>query len=518
MPFIPYQKQTGFVPKKQLGPTIESAKKTEKEITPGVPMSSLARTDIKEKPTFGSFLKDEIMGGATKKQVPEKGIAKVGAEILQRTVGSKGLLGVAQMPGRVIESALLAGDQKKLAETNLKTAELANKLMDRMKKMPEGEKKEKQKDILQQAMKQISIGQDVFNETGERILTPGEAVSTSINAALTAWSSTQGISTSLKEAAGRGAIMGAGYSGARGIEERNKPMEIAKKALIGGLVGTATSSAIYGVRTGINYLTEKLPEKLYDDALRVGKKTLDAGRSPSKVLLDENHFGTLGSLKKTAEEGIQKVSESINDKLANTDKTISSQDIIDQAVKRLGKNFSQTHSEEQLKEAISKVPINLLQENADVSMVDANQLRQQLDQMVRWEGNQLPAITKTAIKAVSNSLRENIQQSTDTAGEFSLYSNYLKTDELISDIFNKSSFIKGLNIRMSDLYLPAIVGAAKGIPLGIMTLVLESPFAKTLGAVGLNNLGNFIEKLPTETATKTGETALINYLSNLIGK
>ncbi len=106
--------------------------------------------------------------------------------IARNTIGSSGLAGVAQLPGRVIADYKASGDIEKLAEQATKFSEQSYEYT----KQARTETDPKKKLHLQNAAKQfnqsaVDLNAEIKN-LQEQNTTPGQAVGTTVNAALTA--------------------------------------------------------------------------------------------------------------------------------------------------------------------------------------------------------------------------------------------------------------------------------------------------------------------------------------------
>lgn len=186
--------------------------------------------------SFGSFLKGEIAGGAKESEKPTGEVARFATDVIQETIGSKGLLGVAQMPGKVIEAGVKTIDQKMLGETSNNLSNLTAQLVMKRNALPEGEKRTKLDKIIKDNFSQLDQIKDIFMEQEKEIITPRQAISTAGRAAATA---VGGGGKTIAQQVVRSAIAGAGYGVSGGIEEEATPSELLARGAIGGIVGGA---------------------------------------------------------------------------------------------------------------------------------------------------------------------------------------------------------------------------------------------------------------------------------------
>lgn len=209
---------------------------------------------IAVKPTFGSFLKKEITGGTTEAEMPQGGVGGFAAGLLQETVGSKGLLGVAQMPGKVIKSAILIQDKQRLSTTISTLANLTAQQVIQMRGLPEGERKDRLNQIVKdnfedlKKLNQIAVEQEQgIMETREALATTGRAIATVVG----------GGGKTLAQQSLRAGLAGAGYGVASGVEEEATPAELLKR----GAIGFATAALIPGAMKVGNAIVQKVVVK-----------------------------------------------------------------------------------------------------------------------------------------------------------------------------------------------------------------------------------------------------------------
>ena len=129
----------------------------------------------------GKFIVKDIFGGGQEKET------NIGGDLLRSTFGSRGLAGVAQMPGKVLSLPAQAKTSQMLSESAGSTAEQATQLLQRARTEKDALKKGKMikmaKELFAESQKTLQFRDEEINKD---ILSPKETLSTSINAALTA--------------------------------------------------------------------------------------------------------------------------------------------------------------------------------------------------------------------------------------------------------------------------------------------------------------------------------------------
>jgi hypothetical protein len=205
------------------------------------PVRTKTQPKIQQEPTMRSFLKSELMGGATEEETPQGGVGGFVSDLFKETVGSKGLLGATQMPGRVVESLFRSKDEQKLYESRDNLSNSVLLLTKEMQKLPEGERKEKMKKLIASSNKEITNLNTLIKENEQRIMKPEEALATSTRAAATLIG---GGGKTLAQQSIRAGIAGAGYGVSGGIEEKASPEELLKRGVVGGAIGVLTPGAM----------------------------------------------------------------------------------------------------------------------------------------------------------------------------------------------------------------------------------------------------------------------------------
>ncbi len=323
-----------------------------------------------------------------------------------------------------------------------------------------------------------------------------------------------------------GAISGAGQSAIK----NNDYKTIATDAFKSGLTGAVIGGAVGVAEKGINAVVNKSPEALYNNALKVSQKIKLAGKSPSEGLIDEGTWGSLGSIKKAAQDGIDEANTAITQKLSNTAETVKTSDILQGAMDKLKKSYGSQYTDKQLEEILLKSPVAKLFEGSDISATDANVLRQQVDKMLGdrfFLSSTESPITKEALGAVNNSLRETVKKISGTDQEFKQLSKWIQTNKVVDSAISKadSKFGVGLYDILSGTG-GAVVGGLKGdnagdriknaVIGGVTGIALEKGLNSPLLKTGLGQVVSKIGDIPTDSLGRISKTAVIQLIGDLL--
>jgi len=321
----------------------------------------------------------------------------------------------------------------------------------------------------------------------------------------------------LLKAMGIGGLFGASAS----MEKGGSPQEVAKNAILSGIGGSILEGFSELGGKAINYLTEKLPTVIYNDAIGISSKIKASGRSPVSQLMNEGIWGRLGTIVRQVSEGMETVESKISDILSKSEKTVLTNDVVRGALERLKKNFGFTHSEETLLQAIESNIPDAMRNAEQVPIKVANQIRSQLDKQLGsgffLRQAQAP-FAKEVAGAFVNELRFTVQSlEKETIPLFKIFSNYITASKATKTALMKAEQKFGLGIK--DLLLGGGGELLGGIPGAISAIfgkkLLESPAFETGAATLLKNLGSTIDKLPIDKAGNISKTVLIKAISEL---
>ena len=198
----------------------------------------------------GSFVAKDILGaGDTSK---EQGFL---GSLVQKTVGSKGLAGVGQLPGRTIASSMLAGGERGSEQARAQLSEVTTALIRKVRTLPDSDPRKAQLQTqIQDNMRQMGVAREIGTKIGESQITPREAIGTTLNAAATV-SAGLGASTAF----GRvllGTTIGAGAGAGSVLSEGGSTQEAVKSGLIGAATGFAVSGVLEGLGSALKFIAQ----------------------------------------------------------------------------------------------------------------------------------------------------------------------------------------------------------------------------------------------------------------------
>lgn len=338
--------------------------------------------------------------------------------------------------------------------------------------------------------------------------------------------------TILGKAAQFGGLSALG-TGAKTLEKGGDIKEIAKNAFYGGLTGAAIGGTIGIIGKGLKTFTQKTPEAVYNNTLRVQQKIKLAGKSPAGFLVEKGTWGNLGTFKKTTDEGIKKANEEISKTLTNNIKTISGKDIYREASEVLSKKFGKIVDPTEISGALRRVQAAGLKTNEAIPLVEANQIRQQLDKLLgdRYFLSQTESpILKEAMGTISNVLRRNIQSLSGTQSQFSQLSKWIKTQQIVDRAIGIADSKYGLGLLdvlagaggatlgftgtegdIGERLKNALIGGVAGI-------VLEKTARSAGLQTGVAQIINKLGQIPTDTAGKVNKIVVINLIKQLLSQ
>lgn len=143
---------------------------------------------------IGSFLTKDLFGGGV------NGDTNLAGDIFRSTVGSQGLAGVAQMPGKVLALPGQAQASTQLSETAGSTADQATGLLQAARNEQDPTRKQLMIDQAKKLFAQSQQTSQQRDEINQNVLTPQQTLSTAANAGLTALSGEGKLVTGATEA------------------------------------------------------------------------------------------------------------------------------------------------------------------------------------------------------------------------------------------------------------------------------------------------------------------------------
>lgn len=325
--------------------------------------------------------------------------------------------------------------------------------------------------------------------------------------------------------AGLSASSGGGSSLAGGNDIKTALTDAFKAGLTGAAIGATAGLIEKGAKT----VTSVVPERLYNNALRVTQKIEMAGKSPSRSLLDSKTYGNLGQIRRIASDNIDDANRIIDERLAANPTSIESKKIIERVNDVLVKKYGSAYTPQQLNEIVNSLPAADLFKKPVLTLREANKLRSQIDGILGdrffFSQGQNP-ISRNALGVVANELRGTVQNLSGLQPEFKKLSTYITTKKLTDRAIAIAD--KKFGLGLIDVISGAggaVIGASsgdsigdrlKGAALGATGLILgekifRSPAMQTKAAVVLDQ----INKMPTDTAGRISKATITKLLGEL---
>lgn len=464
--------------------------------------------------------------------------------IYQSTLGSKGLAGIAQLPGKAVSAISEYGpggqrqqeSQYGLSENISKqAADLALRATKETDPAKKAKLKEQARVLTEEAQNLINSSKEIGNFTDT---TGKQALGTSVNAATTAASF--GALAPAKIAVGQGgaafaksasvalaknATVGAGYSAGESLQGDDSWKNIAKESFIGGLTsGVAVTGLSTAGGLAKNAATNSA-QALMDKALKISKLVIEKGKSPSKQLLDNGTWGTLGSMYKQVGQGIERAKAKIAPKLANTPGGLSEAEVRNGVFTALKKEVGDLYSDKQINQMVNQVPLNAFKKNGGkfLPWVDVNNIRSQLDRELGdrfWMSNANPTLAKRASEAATNFMRNAVKKSTGTAAEFAEEAKLITARKALHSALALAQ--KNYGIGFTDI-LFGLAGFSQGDSIGERATnaallvgsekIVRSSLLKSAGAQVLKKSVKVGSKVANSAVGKGFRTAIIKGIS-----
>ncbi|MFP5263749.1 MAG: hypothetical protein ACLGJB_17855 [Blastocatellia bacterium] len=305
--------------------------------------------------------------------------------LFQSTLGSKGLAGIAQLPGKVISTYLTKGADQNVAQSAGDLAHITTQLIHKAQSLPDGDPRKMQLlNTAQENMKSLGISNDELSNLEGAKTTAGQAAGTGLNAGLTAATFGAGAAPTLPLRTAEGGVIGGGYKLASNLQE-GKPLT--KGVLGSSLFGAAIPLAGEGVSkliTGVGKGLKAVGEKIQLSKLRPSSADLADGFNIANV----RKYGVGGSLGDSLVKTNAKLNDlttQLNDKLQSSDHQINLQDIFDDTASVLkgskAKNFGENKAIHSQLDALAK---EINEVGASVSIPDAQLVKQAVGTKGSW--------------------------------------------------------------------------------------------------------------------------------------
>jgi hypothetical protein len=305
--------------------------------------------------------------------------------------------------------------------------------------------------------------------------------------------------------AGKNAALGAAYGAAGGLNDNKSGEDLAKSTLTGSLLAAGTFGAGELLGKAKQAITEKLPERLMNTAI---KPTLEDLRKNIKVgsdtlgkeLLQEKVKGSPETLLKIADTRLQKYEDQLQTVLKNSSGKIR-KDALAKYLEPLVNEIAETPGKQAEFEQIVQILSELPQE---MSLQQANRIKRNIYKEIRNVGYKLDANLSTkreTLKQLARGLKTEIENSVG--------------DNTVKDINKKLSTYGKLEGRVVDLLargnknnlfsLTDTILAGGGFvnPLAFAALIAKKGLGSVTGKTYTANILNKASKVGTGVVGKT---------------
>lgn len=235
--------------------------------------------------------------------------------LVQNTIGSKGLAGVAQLPGRVAADYQASKEQERLGAQVKSLSDVVLQAFQRAKAMPFGPERDRAYEIAIESNSHLMELNNQLAMIGKYNMTPGQALGTTANAALTAATAGTGsltakgassavgkfggnlsastiskvgqAATSLPARALEQGALGAGFTAASNLQEERP---IGEGAGLSALVGAAfpvVGAAAVGTKKLVQDKLSGGAEGIINSLIKPLSKNFGYGKDPARGILNE---------------------------------------------------------------------------------------------------------------------------------------------------------------------------------------------------------------------------------------
>ena len=300
-------------------------------------------------------------------------------------------------------------------------------------------------------------------------------------------------------------ILGGTSGLGKGIEQEKSVGDVLKQTFTSGVMSAAT----YGVLAGAGKVAKSVLKEL---PVRLMRSTAKLEKEAAQQILDAKQVGSLGKLKGFADAEMKRLNGVIQSKMQAKNGTINSKEFIDDVVTKIQKEFTGVSKDKILK-AIKSADIEPFLKNKTVDFVSADKIRQELGNAIgnAWRTDN-PKFHSTVRETLWKGIVNRVRPQTNTTAEFAQYAPLIQATKSIAKTMANQSTKFGLSLYdIPAGGIGAAVGGAPGVIGGmVLRRMVDSTTGKTVTAVGINELGKIIEKIPTDTAGKISTTLLIN--------
>lgn len=327
-----------------------------------------------------------------------------------------------------------------------------------------------------------------------------------------------------------GAVSGAGGAAASG----GGTGDIIKSAILSGTIGAALGAGTKVAGKAVTALTKKAPAKIYNTTIKTSLPDTKAavrygGKTLGDDLVERGVTGSDKQLFKKAATAIQENETKLQGILSKSKQTISRDEIapyLDDLISKKGATPGLAADVETVKAILNEYP-------KQIPIAKANEIKRNLYNALTDTAFRLdPSLTtkREAMKAIAKGIKTEIENKTATEVGTGVVKGINKElavfGKLQDRALDKIARVNKNNLLgLGDMFALGS-GAALGAATGGSSIVgaafveglkraLGNTAVMTRGAVVLDRLGKYLDKLPTDEAGKISKAALIQLLNEV---
>lgn len=325
------------------------------------------------------------------------------------------------------------------------------------------------------------------------------------------------------EGFGAGTLLGT----EQGLTENKSVGESLKQGLTTGLVSAATAGTIQGASELVRYVTSpSITNKIYDSGIGTSKKTIQAGRSPARAMIDEGSVGTARRLYQKAADTIDEVDPQIDKILANSKKIVNSNQVYESIAKGVNESALNTGANKYTAEEVRQIlqdnlpqARSLLTSN-NMPLENVNRLRQLMDRTLgdpAFKGNALP-FGKEVMYDTSNALRNLVKSNAkETVPLFDRYATSVEAMKALN-----SEMAKPHALRHMVSMMAAVGGGELGMTAAAVNEAAQSTIGQTGAAVAMDKLNKVFlasdKSLKMQLIKKVTDVAGKNFIKGAVSE
>ncbi len=259
-----------------------------------------------------SYLGKELLTGGAQRTGEEGFALGFGKDIAETTFGSRGLAGVAQLPGLVAGQLPALQSRRATAENAGQLANATTELIKRRREETNPIRKQRLTEMINSNLAQLQESNQAGQELDRFVRTPGQALGTTGNAALTlatlgtgniatrgalsaaeslapkALPTVQKVVTAGKSVVPRAVETGAAAAGFRAGENLSEGKPLTEDVFEAALIGAAFPVAAAGIKATFKPLKDKASQKFIDTLIKPRAVDRAYGKNPGKQIAQES--------------------------------------------------------------------------------------------------------------------------------------------------------------------------------------------------------------------------------------